>query len=583
MTRETCPLSTLKTLFESLPGFELKLESYGRRGNVVTEATGKDVFDAALAYRELLPSREVHPRVGLVFRSEETIEFLVAMFAAISKGLTVVPLYPNWDAETQLRYLRRYRIGVVAVGDGFLRRAESWDDEVETVINISLDGEKLPDAPAEAGGDLFPAGLDGDHPVAWIFTSGTSGDLAKCTEISLSNMDVAIENIRDLDFLVEGMVAHCPLSASHIFAFVVMTAFVSLKPRRVLLSDVQYLARLPQEKTGKIDAIVLVPIVIDRMRGVFYERLCTDFSDGNIPPELKKMARLPLGLRMSLKTICRRAEASIIRIESGGLLGWLGLPAIFLARALFGGIVRRRLGSPGFMVLGGARPNLHSMAFFEVMGIRVLQGWGMTETTGPVSVSTLADRRGGAFGTCGQLFPGTRARIDGEELVVEGTQIARGYVEPDGSLQPFDGVIRTGDRAAFDSRGRLKVFGKVSDRITTSNGLNYLPLPIEDELKSADLKELNILEEVVVIGDARPRLGCVYFLREGVEKTASKEEYLGGLVRDFNARRPVDQQLGPWAVSSTGLKESGGIGPSGKLVRRRIEEQYGALYADAGG
>jgi len=324
---------------------------------------------------------------------------------------------------------------------------------------------------------------------------------------------------------------------------------------------------LPQEKTGKIDAIVLVPIVIDRMRGVFYERLCTDFSVGNIPPELKKLARLPLGLRMFLKTICRRAEASILRIESGSLLGWLGLPTIFLARALFGKMVRRRLGSPGFMVLGGARPNLHSMAFFEVMGVRVLQGWGMTETTGPVSVSTLADRRGGALGTCGQLFPGTRARIDGEELVVEGTQIARGYVEPDGSLLPFDGVIRTGDRAAFDSRERLKVFGKVSDRITTSNGLNYLPLPIEDDLKSADLKKLNILEEVVVIGDARPRLGCIYFLREGVEKTASREEYLGGLVREFNASRPVDQQLGPWTVSVHGLKESGGIGPSGKLVR----------------
>ena len=96
-------------------------------------------------------------------------------------------------------------------------------------------------------------------------------------------------------------------------------------------------------------------------------------------------------------------------------------------------------------------------------------------------------------------------------------------------------------------------------------------------------KKLNILEEVVVIGDARPRLGCIYFLREGVEKTASREEYLGGLVREFNASRPVDQQLGPWTVSVHGLKESGGIGPSGKLVRRRIEEQYGSLYAAADG
>ena len=88
----------------------------------MTEATGQDVFDAALAYRELFPARDTHPRIGLLFRGEETIEFLVAMFAAISRGLTVVPLYPNWDAETQLSYLRLYGVGVVAVGDGFLRR-----------------------------------------------------------------------------------------------------------------------------------------------------------------------------------------------------------------------------------------------------------------------------------------------------------------------------------------------------------------------------------------------------------------------------------------------------------------------------
>ena len=575
-------MSILKELFESLPGFELKLEAYGRRGAVIAEATGQDVYDAALAYRELLPARNQHQRIGLLFRSEEAIEFLIAMFAAISRGLTVVPLYPNWDGPTQLSYLRRYGVGSVVVGDGFLRRAGDWREELDSVVNISLAPEKMP-GPVEPPDprELFAAGLDGDHPVAWIFTSGTSGDMAKCTEITLSNMDAAIKNIRDLDFLKEGMVAHCPLSASHIFAFVVMTAFVALKPQRVLLSDVQYLARLPQGVTGKIDAIILVPIVINRMRGTFYERLCTDFSDAGVPKELKTLARIPLSLRKCLKHICRRAEEGVIAMEAGRLIGWLGLPFVLVARLLLGRMVRQRLGSAEFMVLGGARPDLHSMAFFEVMGIRVLQGWGMTETTGPVSVSRLSDRRSGALGTCGELFEGTTARIDGEELIVEGTQVARGYVEPDGTLVPFNGVMKTGDRAAFDEHGRLQVFGKVSDRITTDNGLNYLPMPMEDGLKAADLKSLNILEEAVVIGDARPRLGCVYFLREGVESTPEREEYLGGLVREFNASRPVDEHIGPWVVSSLSLKECGGIGPSGKLIRRRIEESYGDLYEDA--
>lgn len=575
-------MSVLKNLFKSLPGFEMKLESYNRRGEVISEATGGDVFDAVESYRELLPPRGEYQRVGLLFRSEETIEFLVAMFAAISRGLTVVPLYPNWDGPTQLSYLQRYGVRMLAVGDGFIKRTADWGESLEKVINVSLDPEKMPAAAGELDPEgVFPPGMDGDHPVAWIFTSGTSGGMAKCTEISLSNMDAAIENIRDLDFLREGMVAHCPLSASHIFAFVVMTAFIALKPRRVLLSDVQYLARLPQEKTGKVDAIILVPIVINRIRSGFYDRLCTDFSQGKIPPDLKKLARIPLCIRGCLKRICRRAEEGMIDREAGRLRGWLGLPFILLARLVFGRMVRSRLGSAEFMVLGGARPNLQAMAFFEVMGIRVLQGWGMTETTGPVSVSRLGDRRNGALGTCGELFPGIRAKIEGEELIVEGTQIARGYVEPDGTLVPFDGVIKTGDRAAFDKRGRLKVFGKVSDRITTDNGLNYLPVPMEDDLKAADLNDQNILEEAVVIGDARPRLGCVYFLREGLEHSPQRAEYLGSLVREFNAGRPLDEHIGPWVVSTKSLKECGGIGPSGKLVRRRIEEKFADLYEDA--
>ena len=574
-------MSVLKNLFESLPGFEMKLESYDRRGKVISEATGGDVFDAVQRYRELLPARDEHQRIGLLFRSEETIEFLVAMFAAISRGLTVVPLYPNWDGPTQLSYLQRYGVRVLAVGDGFLERTEGWGESLDKVVNVSLEPGKMPAGTGELDpAGIFPPGMDGDHPVAWIFTSGTSGGMAKCTEITLSNMDAAIENIRDLDFLREGMVAHCPLSASHIFAFVVMTAFVALKPRRVLFSDIQYLARLPEEKTGKVDAIILVPIVINRIRSGFYDRLCTDFSQGKVPPELKKLARIPLGIRGCLKRVCRRAEEGVIDREAGRLRGWLGLPFILLARWVFGRMVRSRLGSAEFMVMGGARPNLQAMAFFEVMGIRVLQGWGMTETTGPVSVSRLGDRRNGALGTCGELFPGIRAKIEGEELIVEGTQIARGYVEPDGTLVPFDGVIKTGDRAAFDKRGRLKVFGKVSDRITTDNGLNYLPVPMEDDLKAADLKDQNILEEAVVIGDARPRLGCVYFLREGLEHSAERAEYLGSLVREFNAGRPVDEHIGPWVVSTKSLKECGGIGPSGKLVRCRIEEKFADLYED---
>ncbi len=575
-------MGTLKELVEGLPDLGVGLEAFDRRGDRVRELDGAGMLGAIRAYRSRLgPLRSgERQRVALLFKSEEAIEFLIAAFAAMSHGFTVVPLYPNWDDATQQLYMRRYGIRLLAVGDGFAARADGWGELLDHSLRVSLVSDHMP-APDDTGGsgDLFASDMASDHPVAWIFTSGTSSDIAKCTEISLGNIEAAIENIRALDFLRAGMTVHCPLSASHIFAFVVIMGFLAVRPRRVLFSDVQNLARLPQEKTGKVDALILVPIVLNRMRGGFYEKLTSDLS-GRVPAELRKLARIPPPVRRGLKRLVRKAEDGLIALEAGRLRGRLALPAILTARKLFGKMFQGRLGTPDFVVIGGAKPNLHSMAFLEVMGVRVLQGWGMTETTGPLCVCDLNDRRRGAFGTCGRLFPGVGAIIEEGELIVTGPQIATGYVEPGGTLVPFEGRKRTGDRAAFDGRQRLKVLGKVSDRITTDNGLNYFPIPMEDAIKTADSNRDAILEEAIVIGDAKPRLGCVFFLREGLDANPSAEDYCRQLVRDHNAARPVDEHIGPWVVSPRSLKDAGGIGPTGKLVRRVVEAEFSSIYGE---
>jgi long-subunit acyl-CoA synthetase (AMP-forming) len=230
------------------------------------------------------------------------------------------------------------------------------------------------------------------------------------------------------------------------------------------------------------------------------------------------------------------------------------------------------------VVVGGAKPSLEAMAFLEVMGIRCLQGWGMTETTGPLAVCRLGDRFKGAFGTCGTLFGSTRAYIDDGELVVEGPQIARGYHQPDGTFVPFHGKKRTGDHAEFDARGRLRVLGKASDRITTENGINYNPLAFEEEIRALDLEAGHRIEEVVVLGDGQPRLGAVFFLREGVVAGDDARVYLERLLGRLHGERPVDERIAAWTVSETPFREAGLLGPSGKLVRRRAEEAYVGIF-----
>jgi long-subunit acyl-CoA synthetase (AMP-forming) len=574
-------MTVLSNLLETLDQTSLTLETFDRHGHQGLRVSGRELMIAVQAYSGRFSGWDDRGRkvVALLFKPEETIDFLAAAFAALSQGFTIVPLYPNWPAETQEAYLKAYRLRALAAGDGFKARAESWlGRTLDRIVPISLRASRE-EGWAESQ-ETFRLDLPRNHPCAWLFTSGTSGRLAKLTEITLENLESAIENIQDLDFLYPGMTVHSPLSASHIFAFVAILGFLTIKPKRIIFSDVQYLARLSQAETGKVDGVILVPIVLNRMRAAFYEKLTAALSPQSAPPELKKLARIPLAARKLLKKLVLRAEKALILLETSGRSSLAGWAVIRAARALFGGLFCRRLGSPQFVVVGGAKPCLESMAFLEVMGIRCLQGWGMTETTGPLAVCRIGDRFRGALGTCGMLFRQTTAYIEDGELIVEGPQIARGYHEPDGTFTPFGGRKRTGDHAEFDGVGRLKVLGKASDRITTDNGLNYNPIPFEEEIHALDLGTGHVVEEVVVVGDGQPRLGVVFFPREGVALTIETRAYLELLVRTFNSKHAVDERIGHWAISERLFKESGFLGPSGKLVRRRVEEKYAAMFRE---
>lgn len=603
-------MSRLKSILETLSAIPVDFDAFGRSGRVVAHADGAEFVGKVTACRRLLRSVGLRGSyvggsqtrgagmsglgmsgagmtgagaggrrvVGLLFRPEETIEFLVGAFAAIGEGFAVVPLYPNWSEASQTEYLKAYGIRSLLIGRSYRSRVGSWRGSViDEAHAVALDTLETP-RDLEPYPDLGP-----DQPCAYIFTSGTSGSIAKLTEISIGNLDAAIQNIEELEFLSAGMTLHSPLSTSHIFAFVVVLGILAIRPRRLIFSDIQYLARLPQSATGPVGGLILVPVVLNRIRAGFYEKLVTHWRRDEVPKEYRKLARIPLSVRRGLKRLLARAEDACIELETNGHIGARGGAAIQVVRRLLGKRIRERLGSPDFVVVGGAKPNLRAMAFLEVMGIRVLQGWGMTETTGPLAVCSLGDRYRGAFGTCGKLFDSTTATLEEGELIVGGPQVARGYVEAGGRFVSFDGTKRTGDYAEFDPTGRLKILGKASDRITTENGLNYNPVPIEERLLAADLESEHRFEEIVVVGDGQARLGLVIFLREGslregTEFGGSARAYVKSLLAVFNAQQPVDERLEIWTVAEESFKDSELLGPSGKLVRRRAEEKYAAMF-----
>lgn len=570
-------MSLIRRTFDSLAQASSSLETFDRTGSLRAKIGGEHLARAAISIR---PEFEAWRAVGeeavaLFFRPEETLEFLAASFAAFSAGLAIAPFYPNWPAETQREYLERYRFRSVATGEAFRARVEAWG-LAGGLRSVAVDLGRF-----DGGVPGKPARLDGEAPperaCAWVFSSGTSGKFAKLTEITFGNLAAAIDGIGDLDFLGPGLTVHNPLSASHIFSLVATLGFLTQRPGRVIFSDVQYLARLPRERTGKIDGMILVPIVLDRLRAAFYDRLGRAAGSSGTRSELGILGCVPVRARRALGRLALEAEEAVIRREAGARLGLRSRLALRAARALLGPLVSRKLGSPRFVVVGGARPNLRSMAFLEAMGIQCLQGWGMTETTGPLCVCRSRDRRRGAFGTAGILFPRAAARVEEGELVVSGPQVARGYRREDGTFVEFHGVLRTGDLAEIDSAGRIRILGKASDRLTTANGLNYDPVVFEETLLRLDAGREGALEAAVVIGDGQPCLGAVFFLRGGLEG-AEAEAYVAAVVRAFNDSHPTDERIGRWAVCPRPLAESGFLGPTGKLRRRRVDEEYARIF-----
>lgn len=158
-----------------------------------------------------------------------------------------------------------------------------------------------------------------------------------------------------------------------------------------------------------------------------------------------------------------------------------------------------------FFISGGAALNQNVAKFFETVGLPILEGYGLTETSPVLCVNPPEDNR---YGTVGRPLPGVQIRItpDGE-ILAKGDNIMQGYYKlPGETKKAFDknGFFKTGDLGHFDERGFLVISGRKKDIIVTSKGKNVAPVSIENLLKSSPY-----ISEAMVIGDERPFLSAM--------------------------------------------------------------------------
>ncbi len=252
-----------------------------------------------------------------------------------------------------------------------------------------------------------------------------------------------------------------------------------------------------------------------------------------------------------------------------------------------------------FFVSGGGplEPTLNR--FFYSIGMTVLEGYGLTETSPVTNVNTLEDF---LIGTVGPPVPGTEIRIaeDGE-ILVRGPQVMKGYYnKPEATAEVIDPErwFSTGDIGEIDEHGYLKITDRKKDIIVTAGGKNVAPQPIENRLKAIPL-----IEQAVMIGDKRKYISLLVVPSFGALEAWAGENGIDASSRTDLVSHPkvleyvesrVASALTDFASFETPKRvailetdftiDNGCLTPTLKVKRRVIQEQFkdviDGLYQD---
>ncbi|MCA0144156.1 long-chain fatty acid--CoA ligase [Blastococcus sp. LR1] len=206
-----------------------------------------------------------------------------------------------------------------------------------------------------------------------------------------------------------------------------------------------------------------------------------------------------------------RAEGVAVAWSKAQDTGGAGL-GLNLQHKLFDALVYGKLraamgGKVQYALSGGAPLGERLGHFFRGIGVTILEGYGLTETAGPATVSGPEALK---VGTVGRAAPGSAVRIDDlGEILVRGPQVFRGYWNnPTATAETMrDGWFATGDIGVLDDEGYVTITGRIKEIIVTSGGKNVSPATLEDKIRAHPL-----VSQCIVVGDNRPYIGCLITL-----------------------------------------------------------------------
>jgi long-chain acyl-CoA synthetase len=349
--------------------------------------------------------------------------------------------------------------------------------------------------------DRRRAGSTGTDLATIVYTSGTTGRPKGC-EITHANL---LADVRDAVaalpeiFETPGCSTLLFLPLAHVFARIIQVGFLESGAVLGHWPDLSTVAKGLVEFRPTF--VVAVPRVFEKVYDSARQQASASAAQARI--------------------FAGAADTAIAwsKAQDNGAAARGAGPALRLRHALFDRLVYGRLrtavgGRMRYAFSGGAPIDERLVHFFRGTGITVLEGYGMTESTGAATMNRPSRNK---IGTVGQPVPGVTIRIaDDSSIQMKGQSIFGGYWRNDAAtreaLDP-DGWLLTGDTGVMDDEGFVRVTGRAKELIITAGGTNVAPAVLEDRLRASPL-----VSQAMVVGEGRPYIAALITLdREGLQ------------------------------------------------------------------
>ena len=430
-------------------------------------------------------------RVGIMARTR--YEWTVLDFAIWYAGAVSVPIYETSSAE-QIDWILNDSgaVGLIVETPANRELAQSvlpphtkhvWTITEDAVGILRSTGKHISDDEVEGRRN----GLTPDHLATLIYTSGTTGK-PKGVQLTHGNFLAECGNVvngaADL-FLKPGGSTLLFLPVAHVFGRMVQIGAIYAGLHMAHCPDVQ--GRLMQDLASfKPTFVLAVPRIFEKVYNGA-EAKADAAGKGNI---------------------FRKAAAVAIKFSQAKDSGKVS-PILMAQHALFDALVYKKIrhimgGRVEAAISGGAALGTRLGHFYRGAGIRVLEGYGLTETTAGATLNLTQAQK---VGSVGKPIPGTSIRIaDDGEVLIKGAIVMRGYWQNDAAnKEVFDGEwFKSGDIGELDKDGFLTITGRKKELIVTAGGKNVAPAVLEDRLRAHPL-----VSQCMVVGDNQPYIAAL--------------------------------------------------------------------------